>query len=242
MTPTGRPEEARAYVSLAPSWSGWRRTSEPPGGLNRATSVSSTGAPAEAATCSPSGPGRRRATLSRPNASRSVQTIRGEQVLHRAVLHKQLRHCEEPAGVSRAGPGRRPSLVEAAHDLGHQGHDHGVDAQRHPVLGRADVEGVVGRDEDEVVGQEAGRHAYQPGGRPADGHSRHDRDDEDQGGGGHAQVGTEGEHGPAQSNGGWAAEVCGCRIGTIRSRVARARVHLVEQLGEDPSAARDRPR
>ena len=37
-----------------------------------------------------------------------------------------------------------------------------------------------------------------------------------------------------------AAEVCGCRIGTIRSRVARARVQLVEQMGEGPSAARDR--
>lgn len=29
-----------------------------------------------------------------------------------------------------------------------------------------------------------------------------------------------------------AAEVCGCPVGTIRSRVARARADLVERLGE----------
>lgn len=41
-----------------------------------------------------------------------------------------------------------------------------------------------------------------------------------------------------------AAEVCGCPVGTIRSRVARAREQLVAELGPprpDPGAARDQP-
>ena len=39
-----------------------------------------------------------------------------------------------------------------------------------------------------------------------------------------------------------AAEVCGCRIGTIRSRVARARSDLIKVLAEDRPAARDQRR
>jgi RNA polymerase sigma-70 factor (ECF subfamily) len=34
-----------------------------------------------------------------------------------------------------------------------------------------------------------------------------------------------------------AAEVAGCPVGTIRSRVARARADLVEALGEDDAAS-----
>jgi RNA polymerase sigma-70 factor (ECF subfamily) len=34
-----------------------------------------------------------------------------------------------------------------------------------------------------------------------------------------------------------AAEVCGCPIGTIRSRVARARIDLVSELADPPAAA-----
>jgi RNA polymerase sigma-70 factor (ECF subfamily) len=33
-----------------------------------------------------------------------------------------------------------------------------------------------------------------------------------------------------------AAQVCGCPVGTIRSRVARARAELIEALGADPAA------
>jgi RNA polymerase sigma-70 factor, ECF subfamily len=35
-----------------------------------------------------------------------------------------------------------------------------------------------------------------------------------------------------------AAEVCGCPVGTIRSRVARARTDLVARLGEPPAPSR----
>ncbi|QYJ04630.1 sigma-70 family RNA polymerase sigma factor [Nocardioides panacisoli] len=35
-----------------------------------------------------------------------------------------------------------------------------------------------------------------------------------------------------------AAEICGCPVGTVRSRVARAREQLVDLLGEDESADR----
>jgi len=34
-----------------------------------------------------------------------------------------------------------------------------------------------------------------------------------------------------------AAEVCGCPVGTIRSRVARARMDLLSQMGEAPGLA-----
>jgi RNA polymerase sigma-70 factor (ECF subfamily) len=37
-----------------------------------------------------------------------------------------------------------------------------------------------------------------------------------------------------------AATICGCPVGTIRSRVARARTHLIRQLATDPDAPRSR--
>ena len=95
---------------------------------------------------------------------------------------------------SRASQRIDPGAAQFGDQLGHDEHDHGVDAQGDPVLRRPHREGVVRRQEEPVVGQEAGNRSDHARRESAD-HRADDRGDhQDQRGDRNAEVRAERQH------------------------------------------------
>ena len=160
-----------------------------------ASSASGTGSPDTATGSSPSGLSTSNVAPARENCWRTASTM---------VWPKPARGCSERSSSDnsnsrRASAARAPEAARASSRLAttpcHHRHDDDVHAERDPVAGRPHIEGVVGRDEGEVVDEEPGHDAHQSGHEAARDHARHHGDDEHQGRGGDVEVGAQRDHG-----------------------------------------------
>ncbi len=105
-----------------------------------------------------------------------------------SVADQQVGEDVEPLGGVGLPAGVGPGPLQEDDDPGDDEHDDDVDDQGDPVLGLADRERVVRRDEQHVVGHEAGDDGDETGRQAADGHPADDRDDEDEGARGDREV------------------------------------------------------
>ncbi len=129
-----------------------------------------------------------------------------QQLGQRPVLNELGGQIEQPSDQQAALSCRGSGRVHARHHPGDRQHDDHVDAQSRPVLARADIQGQIGRDEEEVVDQEAADGTERTREEPACGDADDDRHDQHQSRGRDAQMRPqrqhgEGEHGHAGQGG-----------------------------------------
>ena len=116
-----------------------------------------------------------------------------QQLRQREIADQRLRQLVEPFGLH--GPALRllPGAAQLGHDLGDDQDHRGIDGERDPVLGRADGQRVVGREEEEVVDEEPSQCAHDAGKEAADHDTHQCGQYEHQRRGGRAEVGSERE-------------------------------------------------
>ena len=99
--------------------------------------------------------GRSNAAPSRSKACRTAVTIVTSKSGSDELADEQFGEIEESTHLSCPDPGVGPCHIQADDHLAYDDRYHHEYAQGRPVLGRAHREGVVGRDEDVVVDEEA---------------------------------------------------------------------------------------
>ena len=180
-----------------------------------------------------------------------------QQVWERTVLDEQLGKLQQALCVRLATAGIVLCDAEPTHHASDEEDDGDVDDEGEPVAHGTDPQGVIGRDEDEVVHGKAHHHRHDACPRPPDDDADDDGHDEDEGNRGVAQVAAEGEHeGGEEGDGGdgdggagnGSASRAGCdgvrarsrgTIGRCRTTPPRARVtstdHMtIERRGRKP--------
>jgi two-component system sensor histidine kinase KdpD len=100
----------------------------------------------------------------------------------------------EPLGGIGVPPGVELRTLQRRDDPRHDQHHGGVDAKGGPILRRADVEGAVGWDEEDVVGDEPRRDRKDAAREAADGDACDDGDHEDERRRREGQVAAQGHH------------------------------------------------
>ena len=138
--------------------------------------------------------GSTRATLREANASWTVETMssrtsdRGRSSMRRSVSSKSRRMaCSCWRASVRAASRRATTLATSSITATY------TTSTTQFSLAPTDRR-EVGRDEHEVVDEEAGDHGEDPGAEAPDDHAAHDRDHEDERRGGDAEVTAEGHH------------------------------------------------